>query len=102
MGLHVQSEGGVAVDANHQRISVVNIELGAKKCFADLQERLRTLRQLNDEQVAFRYRQARLLKNLQGSLRIAQDNADDSAIGGIDDGERHDADIGRLETADHV
>src|SRR5262249_36954315 len=53
-------------------------------------------------QVALGDRQAGLLEDFQGPLGVAEHQADDGAVGRVDDGDRDDVDVGRLEAADDV
>ena len=58
--------------------------------------------QLYDEQITFGDRQFRLTEDLKGSFRVAQDDANDGAIGQIRNRQGDDADIGGLEAPYHI
>src|SRR5438132_3391204 len=61
---------------------------------------MRAIRQLYDQQVAFRARQPGLLQDFQGTLGIAEHQANDRAVGQVVDNQGDDANIGRLEATD--
>src|SRR5437867_103122 len=96
----MQGQSGSSGGTGQERVGIVNIDFRSQKRLADLHQTLVSFRYLNDQQIAFRYREPFALQDLQRPLRLRQHQTNNGAIGGIDDVERDDADVGGVELAE--
>ena len=82
-------------------IGLDDVHLGLEQGRADFHEALGTAGQFDADQIALDDRQPGPLQNLAPLFGVAQQEADEGALGGIGDRKGDDADLAPLETADH-
>src|SRR5688500_13301779 len=83
---------------NEQGISLHDVDFRLEQCGADPQQRLRTVGELNADQIAFDQGQPSALQDLASLFRMAEEKSHEGAFGRIVDGQGDDANFASLES----
>jgi len=94
-----QSDGGVAMRSDDQRVGLNDVDLRSQQRSADLQERLRAVREFDPDQVRLDHGQAGTLQDLSPLFRVAEQKANEGTFGGIVNGQSNDADFTPLKSS---